>query len=395
MTGDGVLLVALLYEIYRVTGSTLGTAGVVIASFVPSIAVGSIAGVFVDRWDRRRLMVVVDLALAVSLLPLLAVPLLGVWIAYVVLVIQSSVRQFFDPAEVALVPSLLGDDRDLVTANSMIGVARHMARISGPALGGIIVALGGLAAATVADTVSFAVSALLIAAIRVPTRRLQPSGTGQARVRSALARVAREWRDGLQVTLMQPPLRAVAIFLVITRIGDGLTLTLFVPWVTDVLQADSSGYAALLSAEAIGGVLGAVALAWLGHRSKPLVLLIVGGIAFGVIDLAIFTYPLLYPIITPALIGMIVVGVPGAAVMAGIATLQQTMPPATHRGRVVAATAAMGAFGSLLGALIAGVLGELVPVVALLVVQGSGYIVAGIVAARVARGPAQARPADV
>src|ERR687891_2526367 len=85
MIGDWVLIVGLPAEIYRRTGSTLATAGMVLAYLVPSLALGSIAGVFVDRWNRRRLMIVVDLLLAACLLPLMFVDALGLWVAYVVL----------------------------------------------------------------------------------------------------------------------------------------------------------------------------------------------------------------------------------------------------------------------------------------------------------------------
>ena len=109
MIGDWVLFVGLPVEIYRRTGSTLATAGMVLASLVPSIVLGSIAGVFVDRWDRRRLMVVINVLLAVSLLPLMAIDMLGIWVAYAVLVAASSLAQLFEPAEVALLPNLLDD----------------------------------------------------------------------------------------------------------------------------------------------------------------------------------------------------------------------------------------------------------------------------------------------
>jgi hypothetical protein len=93
-----------------------------------------------------------------------------------------------------------------------------------------------------------------------------------------------------------------------------------------------------------------------------------------------------YPFIGPALVGMVIVGVPGAAMMAGIATLQQTQGPDSHRGRVIGATAAMGAAGSLVGAIGAGLLGEVLPVILLLVVQGSGYVIGSLVVASMTRG---------
>src|SRR6185369_7024060 len=105
--------------------------------------------------------------------------------------------------------------------------------------------------------------------------------------------------------------------------GEGLAATLFVPWTTDALHSDAAGYGALLSTQAIGGLVGAVAIGRLGARVDPIRLLVAGALAFGLIDLVLFTYPLLFPFIGPALIGMLVVGVPAAALGTGLTTLQQ------------------------------------------------------------------------
>jgi len=96
----------------------------------------------VDRWDRRRLMITVNLIQAASILPLLLVDQLGLWVIYAVLVTESSVSQLFGPARLALVPSLLsGGKEELLTANALTGVAGHLARLIGPAVGGVIVAI--------------------------------------------------------------------------------------------------------------------------------------------------------------------------------------------------------------------------------------------------------------
>ncbi len=155
LIGDWVLVVGLPVVVYTKTGSTLATMGMVLASLIPAIALGSIAGVFVDRWDRRRLMIVVNVLLAVTLLPLLAVDALGIWVAYAVLVAASCLAQLFEPAEAALLPSLLegGDERDLVTANALNGLNNQLARIVGPAIGGVAVAAGGLVAVALVDAV--------------------------------------------------------------------------------------------------------------------------------------------------------------------------------------------------------------------------------------------------
>src|SRR5215218_4747626 len=102
MTGDWLLAVGLAYSVYALTGSTLASAAVLLSSFVPQVLVGSVAGVFVDRWDRRRTMVVTNLLLAVGLLPLLVVSGTDrIWIVYVVLAVQACLEVFFAPAEQA------------------------------------------------------------------------------------------------------------------------------------------------------------------------------------------------------------------------------------------------------------------------------------------------------
>src|SRR3954467_13983858 len=70
MTGDWILGIGLTYSVYAITGSTLASAVTLLASFVPRVVAGSVAGVFVDRWDRKRTMVACNLLLAVGLVPL-------------------------------------------------------------------------------------------------------------------------------------------------------------------------------------------------------------------------------------------------------------------------------------------------------------------------------------
>jgi predicted MFS family arabinose efflux permease len=395
MAGDWALIVGLPIEVYRRTGSTIATAGIVLATLIPSVLLGSVAGVYVDRWDRRRLMIVVNLLLAVTILPLLAVDAAGIWVAYAVLGAASCLEQLFQPAEIALLPSLLeGGEAQLVPANALSNMNRQLARIVGPAIGGIAVAAGGLVAVTVVDAVSFLSAAALIFAIR-PTTSARPSspiagdaaaGAGSpVTAPSALAKLAGEWRDGMAVLRADPVLRALAVFALVTQFGEGLVGTLFVPWATDVLHTDASGYGSLLSAQAIGGLAGAVAIGRLGARLEPRRLLVIAAVTFGLIDLVLFTYPVLFPFIGPALVGMVVVGLPAAAIGTAFTTLQQTGAPDSHRGRVIGALGALGALSSLFGAVGAGVLGESIPIVALLVVQGSGYVIAGLAFAALAR----------
>ncbi len=198
MIGDWALVAALPFEVYRRTGSTLATAGVVLASIAPQLLFGSAAGVFADRWDRRRLMVWVSVAQAFSLLPLLLVDGLGIWIVYVVLFTATALDQLFIPAEVAMLPRLVGEDQ-LVAANSLSSLNRNLARLIGPAIGAVSVAAGGLGLVVAVDAASFVATAVLIMLIS-PNASFRAVQTAQERALAAagtaVERLTREWREG-------------------------------------------------------------------------------------------------------------------------------------------------------------------------------------------------------
>jgi MFS family permease len=117
MLGDWALLTALPFFIYERTGSALAASGMLIAYVAPGLLFGSLAGVFVDRWDRRRTLIAANLLRAPLLLLLLLVRSPDwFWLVYVVAFAEATIGQFFTPAENALLPLLVGEER-LMTAN--------------------------------------------------------------------------------------------------------------------------------------------------------------------------------------------------------------------------------------------------------------------------------------
>jgi hypothetical protein len=103
-----------------------------------------------------------------------------------------------------------------------------------------------------------------------------------------------------------------------------------------------------------------------------------GAVAFGLVDLAIFLYPLGYVAVWPAVAGMIVVGLPGALTLAGLITLFQRSSEDAYRGRVFGAVSALEGVTVLVGTLGSGYLSRLAGIIPVLAVQGAGYVVAGL-----------------
>ena len=101
-------------------------------------------------------------------------------------------------------------------------------------------------------------------------------------------------------------------------------------------------------------------------------------VAFGLVDLAIFLYPLGYVAVWPAVAGMIVVGLPGALILAGLITLFQRSSEDAYRGRVFGAVSALEGVTVLAGTLGAGYLSRFAGIIPVLAVQGGGYVVAGL-----------------
>jgi Na+/melibiose symporter-like transporter len=369
-TGDWILRTGLAYQIYALTGSTAASATAVLAALLPQIVVGSVAGVYADRWDRRRTVVVTNLLLAVFLLPLIAVR--GpdqAWIIYLVLIGQSCLALLFATAEAALVPSLVAEN-DLVTANSLNGQARDVARLTGAALGGVVVGLGGITLLTIVDMATFAAAATLLALMgrhRGPAPRPAPS-----------RRLRREWADGLRIAVSTRTLRAIMVFSVITGIGEATMSTLMAPFVHDVLHGSARTYGTIMAAQAVGGIVGGLLTTMFGHRCAPQRLLGYGAVAFGALDLALFLYPPLTRSPWPAVVIMAVVGLPGALTVAGLMTVFQTATDDSHRGRVYGAIVVLDAAAMLAATVTAGMLGERLGIVPVIATQGVGYCIAGL-----------------
>ena len=376
--GDWILIIGLAYRVYAITGSTVASALTMASSCAPQVLLGAVAGVFADRWDRKRTMITADLLLAAVLLPLLLVHGAGqVWIVFAVMFAEGAIQQFFSPAEQAMVPTLV-PDTELVAANAVSGQVSNVARLAGSALGGIIAAAAGIGAVTIADAASFVASAALLALVRATGRAAaRPAGPGGP-VRERIAGIGNELRDGVRLSVRHRVLRTLMIFALVTSAGEGIMSTLFTPFVEHVLHGSSQEFGLVVAAQAVGGILGGALAAGFGHRVRASRLLSCGAIAFGLVDLAIFLYPLGYVAVWPAVAGMIIVGLPGALTMAGLMTLFQRSTSDSHRGRIFGALSAVEGVAVLAGTLGAGFLSRYAGIVPVLAIQGAGYVVAGL-----------------
>ena len=382
VAGDFALLIALPLHAYALTGSAVATGGVFAASLLPRVLLGSVAGVFVDRWDRKRTMVAADLLRAALLLPLLAVESPDLlWLLYLVRAATGVVGLIFDPAESALLPRLVGEER-LVTANALNALNNNIGRLVGPVAGGLLYAGGGLQAVVIVDAASFALSAALIMAIRANAQPERDADAGDGA--SAWGRMIDEWRAGLRLVGGDRALSTIFIAVGLGFFGEGTFSVGFTPLVIDVLDGGAAGAGVLASAQAIGGLLAGVLVARVALKLSPRVLFAGGMIGLGLTDLGVANAAMLAQpgpaAMAVASTFMLLAGFPVVSAFAAEHGLLQTLTADAFRGRVFGALGTIQGLATLVGLILGAAAIDTIGVVPVVSLGSAMWIVGGVFA---------------
>jgi MFS family permease len=381
-TGDWVFLIGLPIYVYQLTGSTLATSAMFVAELVPQIAFGSVAGVFVDRWDRKRTMVVANLLLTVAILPLVFVRSADeVWIVYLVAFTESMLARFLRPAEGAMLPRLV-DKSDLVAANALGSFASNTSRLVGPTLGGIVAGIYGLTAVAGFDSATFLIAAALVALVRTtgaPERT--ESGEASAVAAGRLRAFWREWLDGLSLVARSRTIRVLFVLAALSALGEGMMSVIFVVWVNRVIGGTALELGWFMTAQAVGGLVGGMFVAHITRGVPPRRVLGIASIGFGSLDALLFVSPLVRPEIVVGLAIIALVGVTTVAFGAGFNAILQTSVEDAYRGRLLGTIFTTMALLRLGSTVLAGILGSVLSPIPLLVTfQAGSYVALGIVA---------------
>lgn len=165
--GDWFNSIALYALLYNLTGSGQAVGALLVAQFLPATLVGPWSGVIVDRLPRKMVLIVTDVMRAVVVLALLLVREPGdIWIIYVVTVLNFSLAAFFEPARSATIPMITRRE-ELVAANAISGATWSAMLALGAGIGGFVAGLLGTNVAFVLNSITFLLSAVIIAQIRM------------------------------------------------------------------------------------------------------------------------------------------------------------------------------------------------------------------------------------
>ncbi len=284
-------LAASIY-VYRLTGSALSVGLMLMATAAPSLLVGLFAGVFVDRYDRRKIMLAADVirAALIAVVPILA-PLNVLWL-YVIVMITSAVGQFFDPAHESVLPEVASDE-ELSAANSLIAISSFGSTAVGFAAAGLIASSADISWAFYFDAASFLFSAACIYLLRVKAI--------QAEEETSAAVVIKNLRVGLRQLVGTPVLRALFSVNVVVLISFGLWNTLLLPFAVKALNATEFQYGLQEGLTSVGFVVGSLLMAKVFDRLQVgawLAISFLGMGAIGVVYSALESIPWAIALIT-------------------------------------------------------------------------------------------------
>ena len=208
--GSSITLFALPLLVYELTGSAINLALTTAAQFIPHLAFGLFIGAWVDRLDRKKLMIVVDLLRAgvISTIPLLAAfDALSVWWIYGTGFVMSTLTIFFDSSQFAAIPSLV-HKRELVNANGQIQASYSAAQVAGPLLAGVLVSMLPLAGVVLVDATTFVISAITLGLVSKGFN----SADGESTPRTS-STIRKEVLVGLRYVMRNPVLRNLSLMM--------------------------------------------------------------------------------------------------------------------------------------------------------------------------------------
>jgi MFS family permease len=346
--GSSFTAFALPLLVFRLTHSATNLALTMGATFVPYLLFGLVLGAFVDRVNRKRMMVLVDLArgAVIALLPTLylAGSLRIGWI-YAVAFVQATLGILFEAGEFAAIPSLVPDD-ELVTANGRVTATNSAGQVFGPVLAGALVALMAVPDLLFVDAGTFVVSALALASIR---RSFNADGSNGERDpdRSALRSLPGDVREGLRFVWNEPVLRYVSIMMALINFVGATQYAQLVLFAKESLGSTDAQVAWLFAAGSAGVVVVSLAAGRIRRRfsfvTTALGALVVSGAAVAAMAL-ISRYP--------AALGLWAVASGfGLLLNVNTAALRQAIVPNHLFGRVISVAGVLAWSAIPLGAL--------------------------------------------
>lgn len=367
--GDSFLLVALLIIARSLTTNPLAISLLAVSIGLPTVLFGLFAGVLIDRFDRRKVMIVSDIIRGVAVLFLLLVQdASDLPIMMIVGFIMGTAGVLFLPARNALLPRIVAAE-GLVAANMLIEATQIAALVIGPALGGLFVTVLGPQAAILFDSASFFVSALCIFLLSTRHVRMHTEKLTSRQLRD-------EMMEGLRYIRRNELLWRLMLAGAASMLGLGAVIILGTVQIQDVYGIEASGIGALLSVLGLGMVVGGAAVATPWAHIYPALFV---GVSMVLLGSSLALFPFLGDF-RLALVAILITGASLISLRSVVNALMQMNVPDDRRGRVESANNVVMAASYNASLIASGALGIAIPPTFLFPLAGAFVLGAGVLA---------------
>lgn len=382
--GDRLSQMALIGLVYQLApGSAMQIAKVLTFTIIPVFLVGPVAGAYVDRWDRRRIMYACDFtrALLIVLIPLL---LIGhqerfIWI-YLIIFLTFSIGRFFVPAKLAIVPELV-DKKFLVSANSLINTTGMIAAVLGFGISGLIVERLGPKSGFYLDALSFLISGLAIYLTATKTRAagVELKKLGIDIVKGIKQSIFSDIKEGLLYFIKHKEIRFTAAIIFFLWSALGAVYVVTIAFVQNTLHSATKDLGFLIVFLGLGLFIGSMLYGTLGHKLSQFKIICVSLIASGLM-LAVFAFGLhVYPVFPCAAALVVLLGISISPVMIASNTIIHKVSDNHMMGKTFSSLEIVIHLGFLIFMFASGILAEHFPQAAILICTGLLISAAGVV----------------
>ncbi len=327
--GDQFTLIAALAVVSKLAGSNyqLVAAGLGLSNAAPSIILGLIGGVLVDRLDRKSVMIAADVVRGLALFSLFFInnnPS-RLWLLFIVLAITGTASTLFYPARASALPAIV-PKRMLAGANALLEAGFVIALVFGALAAGVLIQTFGADLAFGFNGAAYFFSALMIWMLRIPKRAV-------THTQNSAAQVWAELRDGLAYVWRTRSMRYIMGMSIMVSGSIGAVLILSLSYLTEELKVGPSQYGLVIAILGVGIVIGGIMIQRLS-KYLPTNRLVAAAIALNGLAMLGFV---LQPSFGVVCIYTALIGFSMVVARAVLGTLTQAIPPEEYRGRVQAA----------------------------------------------------------
>lgn len=356
--GTSVYDIALMWYIYKKTGSSIALGLSVLCFTVPTVLIAPLAGVFADRLNKKKIIINTDILNGIIMLIFswfIFTDTYPIYILYIFMILSSVVTEIFNPAISSAIPIIV-EEEDLKDANTLNQITSQIINILGPALSGILISFINMAMLFSLNGLSFLICAVIESFIKIPKISIAKIEKG----------IGLQFKEGLIFVLGDKLL----LYLVI---AGGVIINFFLAPLTiyetvlstKILNVGSTGFGMMNSAISIGALIGALLIMFNIFRDKykmAIIGLCLEGVAVTLSGIVSNYYVVLAALAILGL-GLSMTGI-------GISTLYQTLIPKDKMGRVMALASTLCGVTVPLGTLFGSTIIAYIPLNIVLIVSG-------------------------